>query len=281
MGSPSNYYTPDSMPLVYCSACLDIALDKSKKAKEIYDRIVRSYQEPAMRSILDEIQSSLPPRSKSFSIFKHEMKKEAKAEGSNRQLGRNFFGDLSRRLAVKSFGRLGLFLRLRKAQKIRELRRWAGMIDRLIIIGFNRKSVLWITRHKITIKNSPNLMQAIQLKTFADYLGLEVREGNGKTELKIGGNYQDLSRLILGLNKNSRLQRAFTKGYRQRQYTFVHDDKLAKVADRWYDCRVLFSGIKEYCDYLAVEKGEVLEPANMSKEIELCDIKMGYPRTKH
>ena len=40
------YYMPESMPLVLCGACLIIALEYSKKAKDIYNQIVESYRLP-------------------------------------------------------------------------------------------------------------------------------------------------------------------------------------------------------------------------------------------
>ncbi len=58
-----------------------------------------------------------------------------------------------------------------------------------------------------------------------------------------------------------------------------HDATLDKAAWDWYQCRVVYSSITEYCRQMSL-KGIDLDPSNLSNEIKKCDEAVGYPRTR-
>ena len=49
----THYYIPEAMPLVLCGVFLIIAMEYSKKVKDIYDQIVDSYVLPCIKGYLD------------------------------------------------------------------------------------------------------------------------------------------------------------------------------------------------------------------------------------
>lgn len=51
-----HYYMPESMPLVLCGACLIIALEYSRKAKDIYNQIVESYRLPDIQAAFKNLE---------------------------------------------------------------------------------------------------------------------------------------------------------------------------------------------------------------------------------
>jgi hypothetical protein len=280
----SQYYIPGTVPLLYCSACLDIALKKSEKAKEVYAMIVESYYEPGMLAILQELQRHLPSGKEELEIFKDESKRGAEAaKKANRkwQPDTAFLSGFIKRVAVRGFGRFKWYwfnLRMRKSP---EFNRLLGMYDDLIKVAFNREDDQEKHQYKVTLNSSEFLIPMIQFKTYADFLKVAVRKEKGKALLKVGSKYHDLSPLLPG-NRATRRGRVFTKAYKEAEYRLLHDDKITKVAERWYGCRVVYSGVTEYCDQMAF-KGKTRvpdDPSNISNEIKECDKAMGYPRSK-
>ena len=277
----SRYYIPSIVPLVYCAACLKVALKKSKKAKDIYDLIVKSYREPGMQDALKKLQSSLPGGKEAFGIYKDECHKGAERA---RKAGRKWMPDatfFSRFITRIVGGRLSwLWLNWRLGRNP-DLKRLMSMWDDLIKAAFNREDSQEKGVYKITIKSSPMLVQAVLIKTLIDYLGWALEENGGKATLRMGSKYLDLN-AFMPQNRASRHGRAWTQAFTDAKYRLLHDEKIAKVAERWYACRVEYAGINEYLDALAVapKNREVLDLANVSNEIKECDLAMGYPRSK-
>ena len=105
---------PESMPLVLCGACLIIALEYSKEAKDIYNKIVESYRLPDIKEMFNEPDSQLTnPGSNLINCMKN--------EEYGQIVGKWF--DLERD-KIKSV----------------DFKYWNGLINELIRIGFNQES---------------------------------------------------------------------------------------------------------------------------------------------
>ncbi len=59
------YYPPEMIPFALCSACLDVVLEQSEKAREIYDEVIECCSLPGCQETMDQIGEWLPDN-KSF-----------------------------------------------------------------------------------------------------------------------------------------------------------------------------------------------------------------------
>lgn len=244
------YYMPESMPLVLCGACLMIALEYSKKVKDIYNQIVESYRLPDIKEMFNELDSQL------------------KNPGSN----------LINCMENEEYGQIvGKWFDLERDRiKSVDFKYWHGLINELIRVGFNKESEQDKGIYEIKGESSPTMVNTIMIRSLAQYNHVELVNDKAKKAIKIAGRTYDLTRLI-GINPTTRRYRDITKAYKKAGYRRHQDEKIVQIAAYWYGSRVVYSGPMEFCKQ-ALRNGFILDAANVSNEIRECDYAMGYPR---
>ena len=150
-------------------------------------------------------------------------------------------------------------------------------IKELVRVAFNRES----DRAKGTckVKASQLLGIALTMRSHGEYCGdLLKRWGNGKV-MQMGGRTWCLKDLIE--DKGTRqFYDYLTEQYELAGFVLKSERKLAQDAYRWYQCRVVHSGPKEFTDWLRNKEKEPedVDPANVSTAIRDYDEAMGYQR---
>lgn len=277
----AGYLLPEVMPYLYCLGCLVIALKKSGKAKRIYDRIVESYKLPRLKSMFDMLQDMIPSGESMKNILKEES--APKVAQAKRELklwfpDKDSFANVFEKI-LGSMPEAEPPLSEKETMKVVEdLTYWLNQVGDLIQVGFNRESEQARGIYKVTISSSQTLMLVILAMSFAESRGFELTEEDGEYTVKLDGKYYDITNTIAPENTD-RGHRLITQGLKEYGYALKHSDKIAQVAERWYQSRVVYSGIGEYCNQSAF-KGIRVSYANVSKEIKDCDKAMGYPRGK-
>ena len=58
----SHYYPPEMMSFTLCSACLDVVLDQSEKAAELYEDIIECLSLPGCQETMEQIGEWIPDK---------------------------------------------------------------------------------------------------------------------------------------------------------------------------------------------------------------------------
>jgi hypothetical protein len=248
-GQDAHYWRPNIQPLLIAALCVDIAVNQSPEASRIYQQIIDEWGKPDCQALLKEI-IVLP-----VSQFKEWRKAAAEKREYDSEL------DIW----------MGLYEKYRKSDDFKYL---FSLIGEFIEVGFNRKEDLIQGKLMVTASRAAYLNFAVVMLVAGNYLEKHP-ELNIETQLKIGDIVLDVS-VLYGVD-NERVHRMHSRLFKGLGYQLSHDDKLKRVAWRWYQCRVVYSGPEEFCIKSQLE-GIDLDPANISKEIWLGDIATGYPR---
>ena len=56
----ARYLPPEAMPYILCGQCLDVVLENSEKARELYDEIMGCYDLPGCQELLDKAEEIIP-----------------------------------------------------------------------------------------------------------------------------------------------------------------------------------------------------------------------------
>jgi hypothetical protein len=149
------------------------------------------------------------------------------------------------------------------------------LVAEFIKAGFNHKKGLSGYIYKISIESSVYLPIAVMIYSAGEY---QERHPNLNTEkcLKLGDKILDITPLS-GISQE-RTHRLHTKLFKRYGYSLSHDDKLKTIAYRWYQSRVVYSGIDEFCERYFNKNGIILDPDNIDREIKIADAATGYPR---
>ena len=248
-GQYAHYWRPEIQPLLVAAILVYIAVNQSPEARRIYLQVMDEWGEPDCQALLKEIIALPAARFKEW--------QEAAAE--NRELD----------------SELDIWMDLyEKYRKSDDFKRLFDLIGEFIEAGFNREKDL--TQGKLMIKasNAPYLNFAVVMLVAGSYL--EKRpESDGKTRYKFGGIALDVS--VSYSEDDERVHRMHSKLFKGLGYQLSNDEKLKRLAWRWYQCRVVYSSPEEFCIKSQLE-GMDLDPASVSKEIWLGDIATGYPR---
>lgn len=237
-------------PLLVAAACVDIAVKHSKEASVIYQQIIDAWDRPDCKALLKD-NMALPIA---------EIKAWEKAVTGN--------DEYNSELDIWT----GLYEQYSKSDNFKYL---FGLISEFIKVGFNRKNDLAQGKPMVLASRAICLCFAVGIWTAGSYL--EKRpDWDGEMQLKLGDKVLDASALDGVFSE--RLHRLHSKIFKRYGYRLSHDDKLRNIAWYWYQSRVVYSGPNEFCREYLMETGIELDPANISKEILLCDIATGYPR---
>lgn len=245
----AHYWRPEMQPLLVAAILVYIAVTQSLEARRIYQQIMDEWGKPDCQALLKEI-IVLP-------VAQFKEWREAAAE--NREYD----------------SELDIWMRLYdRYWKSDDFKHLFSLIGEFIEVGFNRKKDLSHGKLMVTASRAAYLNFAVVMMIAGSYLEKHL-EPEGKTRFKFDGIVLDVS--ILYSEGDERVQRLHSKLFKGLAYQLSHDEKLKRIAWRWYQCRVLYSGPEEFCIKSQLE-GIDLDPANVSKEILLGDIATGYPK---
>jgi hypothetical protein len=274
----SHYFPPEIMPIAICAACLGVALKESPEVKELYDEIVECYKLPGLQQIFDKLTEELPEGTELLKEAVNKSGLDINKPPDMENAGIPQMRDtLSGIMGVISdyTDKYTPWIMEGKARN-RDLSLILQKISRLIRIGFNNKKDQAQGIYKITEKEALWLGYTIWLSALFKNCKLMLQEFENLKAIKIGGKVYDFKDIVSD-NVTSRVHRRLTQQYKTAKFLFVHDHILERMAYRWYQCRVAYSGPEEYAQKLQLD-GLAGDPANLLNEIEDCDIALGYPR---
>ena len=248
-GQYFHYWRPQIQPLLVAAICVYIAAIHSSDARRIYAQIMDEWGKPECQALLKEIIVLPAAQFKEW--------REAAAENNEYDSELDIW--------------MGLYEKYRKSD---DFKRLFDLIGQFIEAGFNRKKDLMQGKLMIKASGAPYLNFAVVMLIAGSYMEKHP-EPDGKTRYKFGGIALDVS--VSYGDGDERVQRLDSKLFKGLAYQLSHDEKLKRVAWRWYQCRVVYSSPEEFCIKSQLE-GIDLDPVNISKEIWLGDIATGYPR---
>jgi hypothetical protein len=267
MSNPS-YYHPDAMSFVYCGACVSEAVETPERAKNAYLEIVNAFNRPGVTKWITKTQSELPAGENA----KNRILKGIDLEEIN--------GSLPKTLAHRALGIMYPKTWIRSVLSWlfdRDVRHLRSLVFKFIEVEFNNEQERIKGKYKITGKRSPTLFSVIYLGAMSLHLKAAIVKTEGKTGVVLGDIFYDFTKII-DLNPKGRPYRDRNKRYIEAGFKRHSDQKIKQIAFRWYQCRVVHSGIKAFCDTQRLSGKESLIESNVSNEIKECDLAMGYPR---
>jgi len=132
------YRAPDAArPIQYAIACLEVVLENSEKAREIFDKIVEAWSKPGIHSVYEKIMSNVSGKEKEelHTIIKDAP--EIFEDDPNRP-----FQNLGETLSQNDVTYEDIESYLESPEEIQWLEHWeaiALLILELVIVGFNRE----------------------------------------------------------------------------------------------------------------------------------------------
>jgi hypothetical protein len=280
----STHYPPELVPFALCLSVLEVVLEENQEAKKLYDRIKEYSALPGCKETFDRLASQIPegkPLIKAI-VEKSGYDFNKTPEPENQMVYARGLLEGAKRHAFSYLRRNWVWMTF-NIRRYRDLLRMTRCINNLIIVGFNNQSDLKKGKRKVTAKSSKKLVGVISFKAFADIYKVDIDDLGYLPFFQNGKQNYNVAAVMNG-KMPARAKNELTHRCRKAGYSLKHDRKLKIWAWRWYQCRVVCSGPKEY--YLrqlkkpSPEDIEIVEPENLSKEIKPYDEAIGYLRAK-
>jgi hypothetical protein len=272
------YLMADTVPFVLCLASLEVVLKHSEKAKGIFEEIVQCYELPDVKKAFEALRNGLPTGTKLATEIRRSSGLDKDRETEDSELcfpdGRALAG-VARMLW--NYARPAEAWMKVKNGRVRndDFALLVGKIQELVKVGFNNEADQSKGRFKITALGSKALVVAVVVRTFLEHYAPKFK-GWDKIKVAQYGNHFYTMSDIMSQTVARRFHDQNTKAFKRAGYRLHHPDKLAQGAERWYQCRVIYSGTEEYCRHLT--SGETLDSGNVSNEIKPFDDALGYRR---
>jgi len=275
----ARYYPPEMIPFAVCSACLDVVLEQSEKAAEIYEEVIECLSLPGCQETMDQVEEWKPDNSSIIKELVKESGYDVKKPPNKEDFGIPYIRGLM-------MGGLSLFKGyankltpkiLKGKRRKRDLTLVINKIDEFIKVGFNNETDQLNGKYKITTATSPLLFNTIWISALSENCEQTLKTWEKFKLIEYGGKTYNIADVIND-KVTASLYRYLRKQYKNAGFRLRHDQKLDNIALRWYKSRVIYSGPEEYCRRLSLNGGEDLDPANVSNEIKECDEAIGYPR---
>ena len=275
----ARYYLPEMMPFGLCSACLDIVLEQSEKAREIYNEVIDCFSLPGCQETMEKVGDELPDNRTVIKNLVEKSGYDIHKPPSKEGFGIPYIRDLMKGGLILLSGYANkLTPRILKGKRRkRDLTLLIYMIDEFIKVGFNSETDQLNGKYRITIAGSPFLFSTIWISALSENCEQMLKTWEKFKLIEYGGKTYNIADLMNDA-VTLRLHRYLTKQYKSAGFKLKHDQKMDNIAWRWYQSRVIHTGPEEYCRKLLLEKGEDLDAANISNEIKECDEAIGYPR---
>jgi hypothetical protein len=274
------YVLPEVLPLSLCGAVLTIVLEENDKAKLIFEQIKENCKLPGCQEAFKKFENDLPKGQKIIrDVIKsagYNIKKPPSREINQLKIGKDFiFGT---KKLIENYTRKFTPWVKSNTQRNNDFQEVVASINDFIKVGFNREHEKVKGKYKVTALSSKALPLAVIMKAYLEVKPMNLKRYEQAPMYLHGKKLYTVKSVTTGRIPR-RVQKALNKDFIGAGFKLKHDDKLDREARWWYECRVVHSGPEEFCRELAL-KGEILDPANVSKEIKEYDEAIGYPREK-
>ena len=234
------------MPLLLAASLVNVVVENSEEARVIYKEIIDTWDKPDCQRLLKE-NIAIP-------IAEIEAWAKTVIEGNNYESDLDIWTEI--------------YEKYRQSDDFRYL--FAHISD-FVKVGFNREK----DNPKVLASRAPYLCIAIVVWTVGRYMEKST-DSDMQQYLEFGDKEFGLSNFIDG---ESRKMHEFhvpilnMYGYRLHQ-----DGKIRDRAWYWYQSRVVFSGVEEFCRKYYKKEKVYLDSRNINRLIKEYDIATGYPR---
>ena len=261
-----------ALPLAYALACVEVACKRSEKADVIFEQIIEVCRKPGIKAVCEKVISAAE---------KEKLKKMLKgwetevAEDVNKPF-KALEGIGSDIDLINAFlqAKAGTFSVSPEEEK--DWARLARLIRKFILVGFNRKLEIKKGIYRVEPSEKPSwLLIAVIYRVVFEYMGFSIEMLNRTFKRrKVKGRTYDLDKIIIE-KRPSRMYRNLAANAKKAGMLLKNDKTIMKAARRWYQCRVVYSSVNEFC--VAESRKEIiLDPKNVDKEIRPCDEAVGY-----
>jgi len=251
--------------LAYAVACVEVVCKSSEKARILYNRIIEAWSDDRLKAVSDKVDSIIPESEKDKiknALLHPETELLPDPNRPFRELEKLFMG-------VEIDGELF---------NAEETARLEGLISEFIIMGFNRESD--IEKGKFRVIPSEKalwMIWAVAIRTLLDSYNITFEKVRDFYKVrKRKGKIIDFHK-VLSKQPMSRLHRKMIASAKAVNLRLKNDRTIVEAARRWYQCRVVYPSIREFCDAKSSE-GIALELQNVDKQIKPCDDAVGYIR---
>ena len=283
-GDSKHYWTEESLRFTYAFACVDVAIKKSIKAKNLYVKIIELWNNQKLKEAFKDVFNELTI----FLTEEEKAKLPQMLKYPEKFVKTNDLDEPIRNLkTIMSDGDFQSYVldiidkgMLRKADDYMVLAEFIALIVTFIYQGFNRKSDIEKGRYKIQPWNDDSwLVQSILFMSALVHYKLTINRLVEIYKIRIYRKKVINFEYVLNKQPMSRMHRRMVVDAKNAKLFLVHDAKIYQTAERWYMCRVLCSGVEAYCN-LQADQGITLDAKNVYKEIRPCDEAMGYVRRR-
>lgn len=274
-----HYWAEASLRFAYAVACVEVVSEKSKKGREVYDKIVEAWSDPGMSVVFGDIGSMIPESGKekikealihpetALSPDPNKPFKEVEGILNDIEINEGFLKDDDLEKAS-----------LQEREHARQLGDLTWLMMEFVKVGFNRESDIEEGRYRVEVSEQhPWLLWAIGIRTLFDSYRIRFEDVRDFYKVrKYKGKKRDFYK-VLSEQPMSRLHREIVASAKAADLKLKNDKTIMKAALRWYKCRVVYKSTEEFCD----NEPEIeisLDPKNIDRQIRPCDDAVGYIR---
>lgn len=240
------HYWPEKMlPFVISVACMQVVLNNSGKAKCIYDEAMEAWSRGDCQAVLNETKIPFPSCITAMQAIESENISD-------------WADPLEETYAI-----------YRDSKDFKYL---IAKINEFIKLGFNREG----ENLKVLPSRQHWLFYTVFVRTLVDFTASKPDFEKNRIAEFAGRLFDPAT--FLDSTPNNRVYRSRTKKYRSHNWKWRNDSRLMRIAWRWYQCRVVYSGPTEFCQSRDFRSEETPDPNEIDREIAGCDKAVGYPR---
>lgn len=263
-----------ALPVAYALACVEVACKSSEKAGGLFQQIIEACGKPGIKAVIEKIISNEE---------KEELKQMLKGWKAE------FAGDVNKPFkALEEIGSdndlINAFLKAKAGtfsvsqEEEKDWARLIRLIRKFTLAGFNRKSDIRKGKYRVEpTEKPPWLLIAVIYRALFQYMAFspEMLNRTFKRRMVKGKTY-DLEK-VMTQQRPSRMYRNLVANAKKAGMLLKNDKTIMKAARRWYQCRVVYPSVNEFC--VAESRKEIiiiLDPKNVDKEIRPCDEALAY-----
>jgi hypothetical protein len=274
----SVYIPPELVPHMFCSVVLNLAIHRNQKVRKLYEQVKADLNLKVCKKLFYPLEHiNAKAWAKSLAKEAGYDYREGMPPGNQMVIMRDLIKG-SQRIINRYMKRFSLAVALFPWLN-RDMHKFSNDLKELIKVGFNNSIAREQNKVRVSAEKSDTLVQEILFQAYAETKGLKIGKMAELKSFNYGGKLYSIS----PEKKNEmsyRARRELTSESIEAGFESIDGDKVARIAEWWYQSRVVHNGPQEFCSYMLKTKNEVLDPAYLSNEIRICDIALGYEREK-
>jgi hypothetical protein len=269
-----------TLPMAYASAIVEVVIKRSEPARNIYDQLVEAWGRAKTQKMWEELTAELTETEKERinQAFLHP-EKELYPDPNKPY---KEFEELIKSLEMNGELLEGVEqtepLSPEDEKEAEELGNLIKLILDFILVGFNRESDIEKGRFRVLpSKRAPWLIVAVMIRSSFDYHNVTLERLRRLYQMnKHKGKIIDFHK-VMTEEPMSRWHRRIVASGKAAKLKLKNDRIFLNAARNWYQCRVVYESINQYCDAQS-EKGILVDLKNLQKQIKPCDDVLGYIR---